>query len=65
METDDLINEWNSLSLSKANDVTNKRPTMVRRLEILHRLNELSVTAIRGQSIVELLEENNSGLRAI
>jgi hypothetical protein len=58
MEKEKLLARWHIL-LNELSDAIGIRGVLQERLIILHRLNELGVMDIEGQSIFRALEETN------
>jgi len=69
MEKDELLERWNvlineSIDLDRHNE-TAIRAMLQERVNILHRLNELSVYIIEGTPVPQALEETNALIREL
>ena len=64
METEKLLARWQVL-LSEPGEAITQRDVLQERLVILHRLNELGTTDIKGVSIFTTMEATNVLLREI
>jgi hypothetical protein len=64
METKELLERWHVL-LNESGSAMAPRDVLQERVDILHRLNELGIREIEGQSIFPILEATNAAMREI